>query len=105
MRRTTIPPPIIRVQIRFQPPSSSTTQPATQPATQLTAAEIVRELKRLCHDPANGRGKGRKVPLKWIAEQAGVNRARLYRIMSDGRVSDSSREALSPVLIMLQRPV
>jgi hypothetical protein len=103
MRKTAIPPPIIPIRIVFSS-SSSTPQP-TQPETQLTAAEIVGELKRLRHDPANGRGKGRIVSLKWIAEQAGVNRSRLYRIMSDGRVSDSSREALSPVLIMLQRPV
>ena len=68
----------------------------------ISASEIVRELTRLCYDPANGRGKGRKVPIKRIAEQAGVHRATLYRIIRDGRISDKSREALSPVLIMLQ---
>ena len=41
-----------------------------------------------------------------IAEQAGVNRALLYRAIKEGRISDNSRAALSPVLmIMLQRPV
>jgi hypothetical protein len=69
----------------------------------MSASDIVRELRRLRHDPANGRGKGRKVPLKHIAEQAGVHRARLYRAINQGRTSDSSRAALSPVLaIMLQ---
>jgi hypothetical protein len=43
------------------------------------------------------------VPIKLIAEQAGVNRALLYRAINDGRLSDNSRAALSPVLlIMLQ---
>ena len=68
----------------------------------ISASEIVRELTRLCYDPANGRGKGRKVPIKRIAEQAGVHRATLYRIIRDRRISDKSREALSPVLVMLQ---
>ncbi len=72
----------------------------------MSASEIVRLLRRLRHDPANGRGKGRIVPLKRIAEQAGVNRALLYRAIKEGRISDNSRAALSPVLmIMLQRPV
>jgi hypothetical protein len=71
----------------------------------LTAAEIVRELRRLRHDPANGRGKGRVVPIKWVAEQAGVNRARIYRAIREGRISDSSQAALSPVLLMLRERV
>ena len=72
----------------------------------MSAAEIVRELRRLRHDPANGRGKGRVVPIKWVAEQAGVDRTCLYRIILGGRVSRRSREALSPVLIfMLQERV
>jgi hypothetical protein len=71
----------------------------------MSASEIVRELRRLRHDPANGRGRGRLVPLKWIAEQAGVDRARIYRIIREGRVSSSSRDVLSPVLIMLRERV
>jgi DNA-binding phage protein len=68
----------------------------------MTDAEIIAVLRQLRFDPANGRGKARVVPLKRIAEQAGVNRALLYRAINEGRLSDSSREALSPVLIMLQ---
>jgi len=68
----------------------------------MSAPDIVRELKRLRYDPANGRGRGRKVPLKYIAEMAGLDRATVYRIIRDRRISDKSREALSPVLIMLQ---
>jgi hypothetical protein len=71
----------------------------------MSAPDIVRELRRLRYDPANGRGRGRKEPLKRIAEQAGVHRATLYRIICDGRISDKSREALSlgRVLITLVR--
>jgi hypothetical protein len=64
----------------------------------MSEPEIVRELRRLRYDSANGRGRGRKVPIKRIAEQAGVHRATLYRIIRDGRVSDNSRVALSLVL-------
>jgi hypothetical protein len=63
------------------------------------ASEIVRELRRLRYDPANGRGRGRKEPLKRIAEQAGMHRATLYRIIRSGRVSDNSRVALSLVFV------
>jgi hypothetical protein len=70
----------------------------TEPS-QMNASEIVRELRRLCYDRANGRGKGRKVPIKCIAERAGIHRATLYRIIRDGRVSDKSRVALSLVLV------
>ena len=114
MRQTAILSPIITVRISFPTSPSQTSPQATQlpavdprPIRQITATmtaeEIIRELNRLRHDPANGRGKGRKVPLKWIAEQAGISRAGLYRIISDRRVSDRSRAALSPVLIMSQR--
>jgi hypothetical protein len=65
----------------------------------MSESDIVRGLRRLRYDPANGRGRGRKVPIKCIAEEAGVHRATLYRIICDGRVSDKSREALSLVLI------
>jgi hypothetical protein len=65
----------------------------------MSASEIVRELRRLRYDPANGRGRGRKVPNKRIAEQAGVHRATLYRIIWGGRISDNSRTALSLVLV------
>jgi hypothetical protein len=65
----------------------------------MSASEIVRELRRLRYDPANGRGRGRKVPLKRIAENAGVHRATLYRIIRGGRISENSRVALSLVLV------
>jgi hypothetical protein len=65
----------------------------------MSASEIVRELRRLRYDPANGRGKARKVPLKRIAEQAGVHRMTVYRIIWGGRISDKSRVALSLVLV------
>jgi hypothetical protein len=61
----------------------------------MSAPDLVRELRRLRFDPANGRGRGRKEPLKRIAEQAGVHRATLYRIIRDGRMSENSRVALS----------
>ena len=64
-----------------------------------SASEIIRELRRLRYDPANGRGRGRKLPLKRIAEQTGVHRATLYRVIRSGRVSDKSRAALSLVLV------
>jgi hypothetical protein len=80
-----------------------TTMTDAKPSRQLTAAEIVRELRRLRHDPANGRGKARKVPIRRIAAQAGLSRASLYRAINEGLLSDNSREALSPVLTtMLQ---
>jgi hypothetical protein len=72
---------------------------------ELTSAEIIAALRRLRYDPANGRGKGRKVPLKWIAAQAHIDRTLLYRAVNDGRLSDSARQALSPVLLMLQKRV
>jgi hypothetical protein len=70
----------------------------TEPS-QMSASEIVRELRRLRYDRANGRGRGRKEPLKCIAEQAGVHRMTLYRIIRDGQISENSRAALSRVLI------
>jgi hypothetical protein len=66
----------------------------------LSASEIVHELRRLRFDPANGRGKGRKVPLKRIAEQAGIGRVTLYNIIRDGRISDRCRSSLGPVVVM-----
>jgi hypothetical protein len=65
----------------------------------MSASEIVRELRRLRYDRANGCGRGRKVPIKRIAEQSGVHRMTVYRIIRDGRVSDKSRIALSLVLV------
>ena len=68
-------------------------------------AEIVRELRLLRNDDANRapvRG-GRKVPLIRVAKMAGLHRATLYRAIFEGRISDKTRKALSPVLIMLQR--
>jgi hypothetical protein len=71
----------------------------------LSEEEIIRRLRLLCNDPDNRasvRG-GRKIPLMWVAEMAGLHRTTLYRAMMDGRLSERSREALSPVLIMLQK--
>jgi hypothetical protein len=67
-------------------------------------AEIVRQLRLLRYDPDNRasvRG-GRKIPLKRVAEMAGLHRVTLYRAIFEGQISDKTREALSPVLIMLQ---
>ena len=50
----------------------------------MSAPDIVRELRRLRYDPSNGRGSGRKEPLKRIAEQAGVHRATLYYLRRAG---------------------
>jgi hypothetical protein len=65
-------------------------------------AEIVRQLQLLRNDDANRapvRG-GRKVPLIRVAKMAGLHRATLYRAIMQGRISDKSRVALSPALIM-----
>jgi hypothetical protein len=70
----------------------------------LTAQEIIRRLRLLCNDPENRasvRG-GRKTPLLHIAELAGLHRVTLYRAIWSGRLSEKSREALAPVLNMLQ---
>jgi len=64
----------------------------------LSAAEIIRELRRLRYDPANGRGRGRKVPINYVAELAGLHRMTLYRAILRGQVSDKSRAALSRAL-------
>jgi hypothetical protein len=72
----------------------------------LSAEEITRQLRTLRYSPDNRarvRG-GRKEPLKRIAEQAGVHRATLYRIIWGGRISDKSREALSLVLMSESSP-
>lgn len=69
----------------------------------LSASEIVRELTRLQFDPANGRGKGRKVPFRHVAEMAGLHRATLYRAIMEGQISDKSCEALSPVLLFMSQ--
>ena len=78
--------------------------PANKPQL-LSAEEIICLLRTLRYSPDN-RGSvrgGRKIPLRRIAEMAGVHRARLYRIIQDGRVSDKSREALSPVLLFMSQ--
>jgi hypothetical protein len=70
----------------------------------LSEQDIIRRLRLLRHDPQNradSRG-GRKIPLRWVAEMAGLDRATLYRAIWSGRISEKSRAALSPVLIMLQ---
>jgi hypothetical protein len=74
-------------------------------ADELREGEIVRRLRLLRHGPENRasvRG-GRKIPLKCVAELAGLHRVTLYRAIFEGRISDKTREALSPVLNMLQR--
>ena len=70
----------------------------------LSEGEIIRRLRRLRHSPDNRasvRG-GRKIPLRHVAEMAGLHRATLYRAIMENRISNKSREALSPVLIMSQ---
>ena len=90
-----------------EPSKQKTTHPVIRSVTLtgsfrlMSGSEIVRELDKLYYDPANGRGRGRKVPIKRVAEQAGVHRATLYRIIRKGRVSENSRVALSLVLMDL----
>ncbi len=70
----------------------------------LSEEEIIRQLRMLRFSPENRaavRG-GRKIPIRYVAGMAGLNRTTLYRAMMEGRISDRSRVALSPVLIMLQ---
>jgi hypothetical protein len=72
----------------------------------LSVEEITRQLRTLRYsldNRARVRG-GRKVPLKRIAEQAGMHRATLYRIIWGGRISDNSRVALSLVLMSQTSP-
>ena len=71
---------------------------------ELRNEEIVRFLRLLRYSPdnrANVRG-GRKIPLRYVAEMANLDRATLYRAMMEGRLSERSRAVLSRVLIMLQ---
>ena len=68
--------------------------------SQLSEEEIIRQLRMLRYSPDNRaavRG-GRKIPLRHIAEMAGLHRASLYRAMMENRISDKSRAALSRVL-------
>jgi hypothetical protein len=68
----------------------------------LPEQEIIRRLRSLRYSSenrANVRG-GRKTPLKLLAELAGLHRVTLYRAFWYGRLSERSRAALSPVLIM-----
>ena len=72
----------------------------------LSAEEIIRRLRTLRYSPDNRapvRG-GRKIPLKYVAWLANLHRATLYRAITSGQISDKTREALSPVLIMLSEP-
>jgi hypothetical protein len=71
----------------------------------LSEQEIIRRLQMLRYgsdNRANVRG-GRKIPLRYVAEMAGVHRVTLYRAILQGRISGKTREALSPALIMLQQ--
>ena len=73
----------------------------------MSTEEIIRRLRLLRYSPhnrANVRG-GRKIPLRYVAEMAGVHRVTLYRAILRGRISDYSRSVLSPVLIMSQTGV
>jgi hypothetical protein len=73
----------------------------------MSEANLIRQLRTLRHSPDNRasvRG-GRKIPLRHVAEMAGLHRATLYRAIMENRISNKSREALSPVLTMLQTGV
>ena len=73
----------------------------------MSEANLIRQLRTLRHSPDNRasvRG-GRKIPLRHVAEMAGLHRATLYRAIMENRISNKSREALSPVLTMLQTEV
>jgi hypothetical protein len=65
--------------------------------------DIVRELRLLRYDPANGRGRGRRIPINYIAKVAGLHRVTLYRAIMSGFLSEKSRSALSRALIMSQK--
>ena len=70
----------------------------------LSADEIIRWLRLLCYSPDNRalvRG-GRKIAIKYVAWLANLHRATLYRAITSGRISEKTREALSPVLILLK---
>jgi hypothetical protein len=72
-------------------------------SNELSDQEIVRRLRMLRYSPDNWapvRG-GRKIPLKYVAGVANLHRATLYRAIISGQISEKTREALSPVLIML----
>jgi hypothetical protein len=71
----------------------------------LSEEKIIRQLRALRHSPDNRasvRG-GRKIPLRHVAEMAGLHRATLYRAIMESRISDKSREALSPVLLFMSQ--
>jgi hypothetical protein len=73
-------------------------------SNKLSDQEIVRRLRMLRYSPDNRapvRG-GRKIPLKYVAGVANLHRATVYRALMSGQLSEKSREALSPVLMMLQ---
>jgi hypothetical protein len=74
---------------------------------QLPDQEIIRRLRSLRYSPDNRapvRG-GRKIPLNYVAEMACLHRVTLYRAILDGQISEKTRKALSPVLIMLTERV
>ena len=71
----------------------------------MSEANLIRQLRTLRHSPDNRacvRG-GRKIPLRHVAEMAGLHRATLYRAIMENRLSDKSREALSPVLRIMSQ--
>ena len=72
----------------------------------LSEEEIIRQLRLLYYGSENRaavRG-GRAVPLKFIAELAGINRSTVYWLIMGGPFfSQRSRSVLSRVLIMLQK--
>ena len=83
-----------------EPAPAGTPKPAEPPL--LRSPDIVWKLRWLRYAPANGRGRGRKTAIKWIAEAAGLHRVTLYRIIRTGQISEKSRQALSSILIMSQ---
>ena len=73
-------------------------------SNELSDQEIVRRLRMLRYSPDNRasvRG-GRKISIKYVAWLANLHRATLYRAITSGRISEKTREALSPVLILLK---
>jgi len=71
---------------------------------ELSDQEIVRRLRMLRYSPDNRapvRG-GWKISIKYVAWLANLHWATLYRAITSGRISEKTREALSPVLILLK---
>ena len=71
---------------------------------ELSDQEIERRLRMLRYSPDNRTpGAWRlEISIKYVAWLANLHWATLYRAITSGRISEKTREALSPVLILLK---